>query len=197
MRREDLIIAAKSSTNKEEYQQLIGQVYFANLGLTMTLLKAFGMNAHNHDDYMQLSYIAFNDAIEAYKPSGNFSVLSYYRMCIKHECYKYWKNEFYYNEVDLYAEVYDSVNYNQSKEFTTVVEVEFMSRVFWERIEEVVGVNDCKMLFMRFRDQCTLQKISRVYNISAEGVRKHLQRLCIRLRQDSIIQEIAQYYHYY
>ena len=196
---EDLMIEAHSCVDVEKRKQLMENAFFANLGLTNILLRKYGMSEKNHDDYLQLAYIAFDKTVRSYKEGGHYSLLSYYRLNVKHECYVCWLQEKKYkleDMEDVNTEEVANVSYNSMNEFTGGIEDEFMNKLLWERVTSDLNDKNVAIVHRRFVQEQTLQCIGSNYGISAERVRQRLAQSCMVLREDSLVREVARHYHF-
>ena len=192
---EDLMEQAKGSVG-DDRNQLMADAYYANYGLTIVLLKKFGMNERNHDDFIQLSYLAFDKMVRTYSSGSGFTRLSFYRLNLKHECYRYWKDELQYSnycEDELNTKKEDFRHYNK---MIKEVEEEFMDKLLWERAQTKLKSRDFQIIIERFRNEKTLTCIGCTFDLSAERVRQIILRSCSILHEDVFVREIAQYYHF-
>lgn len=200
MREEELMFQAKDTQDVEKRKQLMGDAYFANYGLTVSLLKDLGANERNFDDFIQLSYIAFDKAVRSYERGSQHTILSYYRMCLKHECYKHWLEERRggnYSEVSGFNAVFEkSVDYKQVEVAYEVLELNEMNSLLWQRVDSVLDEHNAMIIRERFQKARTLKMIGEENGVTAESVRKRIIHACKELHSDCAVREVAQYYHY-
>lgn len=200
MHMENLMFQAKDTHNVEERKQLMEEAYFANYGLTIELLKDLGANEHNFEDFMQLSYIAFDKAVRSYERQSQYSILSYYRMCLKHECYKQWlaeqRNRHSVLTVSPNTIFEKATGYNQVEAMYEILEVNDMNSLLWRRVDTILDEHNATIIHERFQQVHTLKKIGEENGVTAESVRKRIIHACKQLHSDQAIQEVARYYHY-
>lgn len=199
MYKEELMFLARETNDVETKKKLMEEAYLANFGLIMNLLRDAGMNQSNFDDFMQLSYIAFDKTVRVYKEDSGYSVLSYYRLCLKHECYKFWLAE--RNQTVSLTEIpltnFDCVpDYKQFEVGYEVLELNEMNATLWRQIDSILSVENAQILHERFQQVHTLKAIGERMGITAESVRKRIIHSCDVLRSDSAIREVAQFYDY-
>lgn len=200
MHKEDLMFQAKDTQDVELRKRLMEEAYFANYGLTIELLKDLGANERNFEDFIQISYIAFDKAIRSYESRSQYSILSYYRMCLKHECYKQWlaERKYHYCDgvVDSNAVFENSIGYNQVEAMYEMLEVNDMNLLLWQRVDDVLDKRNATIIRERFQKLHTLKTIGAENGVTAESIRKRIINSCKELHSDDAIQEIARYYHY-
>lgn len=192
---EEQMIKAKVCSG-DERKQLMEESFFANLGLTVQLLKEFGMNQNNHDDFMQLAYLAFDTTVRVFSADSGYSMLAYYRMNLKHECYVYWRRQAHDESVGLCADEVKSLYKERTRGLSEEVEEQFMSQALWGRAREVLSSDNYLLIEKRYRKEETLKRLGSYFNLTAEGARKRLLSVCKQLRADTELQGIAKYYHY-
>lgn len=196
---EELMIAASKCTDKKQKAELVEEVYFANIGLTITLMKEFCRNPKYYDDFMQVAYEAMYKACNCFGNNQDYSALSYYRMCLKHESYCMWlkSGEAVVNhEVEIDTKNLDMEKHNKMYRTSEAVEQMFMDSFLWERVKAVLSEQDATIIKERFYKDRTLSSIGSDYTMTAEAVRQRIVKSCKRLRQDEGVVDVAVYYHY-
>ena len=196
---EDLMMHAKVCKNCTERKKLMEEAFYANYGITMVLLKQFGLNEQNFDDFVQMAYLAFDKTVRTYDQDSTFSMLSYYRLNLKHECYVSWldeKKHMLCTEDELNAVIEYSEPYNKMKGVSEIVEEEFMDKLLWERVQRVLQQPNSQIVVEKYAKQRTLTSIGREYGISAERVRQRLLKSYSVLHDDLYVRDIAEFYHY-
>lgn len=199
MYKEDLILLAKETEDVEERKRLMEESFYANYGLTVQMLKHYGMNKDNCDDLLQLAYLAFDKTVKVYKPESGYSIMSYYRLCLKHECYVFWSKEgklkSLHEEIGN-AEFEKFVGYKELEAMYEYIELKNVNEGLWRRIDSVLGAYDANILEERFKKEMTLSKIGLDCGLTCEGVRRRILRACNKLHNDKVVCDIARYYHY-
>lgn len=198
MNKEDLMIKAAMCTDKKQRALMVEDIYFANIGLTVSMMKEMCGCERYYDDFLQTAFIALYKACEAYAGNRQYSALAYYRMCLRHESYHMWlKAGGASKEVSLT----DSLNTGKSnnkkyKEMYERVEQDFMDVFLWTRVSELLCASDVVIIRKRFCERRTLTSLGKEYGVTAEAIRQRIIKLCKQLRRDDGIMDVATYYHY-
>lgn len=200
---EYLIRQAKETAGKEEQQQLLGELFFANYGLVLTFEQSFKVQNDEREDFEQLCYLALVQAFNAYQLGSKNSFLSYYRRCILHQFYVY-KLEMRY-PVKMPREEFRAVengelevsltdcqfNYGDLDDNLLCVEETMMSDVVWGEVEQVLAWNDVLLLKRRFCDEATYKELAEEFGVDPNTLRFKQHRLLIKLKKDTRLHEIA------
>lgn len=196
---EELLKRVAVCDNAEMRARFVEEAFIANMGLTINFMNEMCGNSGLREDFLQVAYIAMYKAGMSFKEDSGYSMLSYYRMWLRHESYQLWLKSGFTKtsqEVPMDADLSDSVFYNKSYRITECVEREFMNQLLWERINSVLPERYVLVLVSRFKHNKTLSSIGNELGISAERVRQLIQKSCSELRNDPCVAEVAHYYYY-
>ena len=199
MYRDDLFYRAVETDDEDERMQLAGEVFFANMGITVRLMDQYHVAQDFKEDFMQIAFFAMLKSIHSYNPNSGYSPLSYYRMCIKHESYLRWIQNKRFQTAYIDESNTNKKNfiiYNKVYQVESGVERLFMNKYLWEQISTVLTGHDAKIVKLKYYDNWTLKQIGMKFNVTAESVRQKLQKCYRILRADPGIIEVALYYGY-
>lgn len=203
MYREDLILPIKSGDLVKENMELL---YTANLGLFIAMGTDLQLDRqHDLSDFLQIAYIALDTAVKVYKDNSGFPFISYFRKCLLHERYMQKMQISYPFKLNQYSYknfLQDECSFVDiaSVDIATMdleferIEQQMLKQVLWQRISYILSDTNSYILQRRFIHNDTLVQLAAKLNIGSERVRLREKRSLNKLRNDTVICEIARDY---
>lgn len=181
------------------------QFFLGNRSLLFCFMKDFRVKERDRDDFLQLGYIAFNQAIESYQFGGLNTFLSYYRRSVLHHYYLYKLNMCFPSKISFedYKEVltngfdykkFINLSYFDYDERLTEVEDAIISKIVWEEVSRIVGEYWCKFLRLRFVEGKSHEEVAELFNLDEKNKlqsRSKQSYLLKKLRKSKLLRRIA------
>lgn len=181
------------------------QFFCGNHGLVYCFMQDLRVPESDKDDFNQLCYIAFQQALESYPLDGINTFLSYYRRSVLHLYYLYRLEMAFPAKVSYkdYKEILTNgfdyekfldVSYYEYDELLTRAENETFSEAIWKEVKNVVGEYWYEFLRLRFVEQKSHEEIAKQFCFPEQDTQKSRSKqswLFRKLRKSNLLQTIA------
>lgn len=168
----------------DDWRNWLLECWNANIGLTTEMLKGNGMNAWEWDDNYQMAYEAFHKAVLVYRQKKSETLLSIYRMTLKHSCWQVYVN----HKKSVIGEWIE-------REISP--EDEYYSVLLWERVYNLLGEDNTYVYEKYFIHEYSFSEIGKMLGVSRQATRKRVERGNVKLKADSEIQGIAEHFGWF
>ena len=179
------------------------QFFIANSGLMIKFSVDFAVRECERDDFYQLCYLAFEQALKVYE-EGKYSFLAYYRRCVLHYWYC-WKltmrcpfkisGKDYKNLT--FAENFNFPSLDECEVYCTFddkllqIENDLTIVTVWEEVKKSVPKKDYEFLIKRFRYRVKYKDLAEELGVSVTSLNARQRRLLFKLKDNKKLEQIA------
>lgn len=180
------------------------QFFYANYRLIYEFQKSFGVLEQEEDDFVQLCFLGYQKALEAYTFDSEYSFLAYYRRCVKHEYYMYSLEMHFPLRIpqkrleEAKIKYSRTVPYNDAEGDLSALDDALLAAeekqtvvTFWSCIYEELPRLEYVIIYNNYKKALSLQKIAKALHIEFSEAKVLRQRALQRLSRCCRIQEIA------